>query len=178
MKASTHPHNVHPREQGQGTRAFDYVPLLVLLAATLLAASAKQVAYVESWDARGWMHDAMGFFLVTFSLFKFFDLSGFADGFQMYDLLAKPFRPYAYAYPFIELALGLGYLARWELSWVYGVTVVVMTFGALGVVQALRKGLDLHCACMGNILKVPLSTVALTEDAGMALMAGLMWATA
>jgi hypothetical protein len=115
---------------------------------------------------------------VIFSMFKLFDLRGFADGFQMYDLLAKPFRSYAYVYPFIELSLGLGYLAAWNLPVVYGATIAVMLFGALGVVRALRKGLDLHCACMGTVLKVPLSTVALTEDLGMAAMAGIMWATA
>jgi hypothetical protein len=54
------------------------------------------------------MHDFMGFSLVEFSMFKFFNIEGFADGFQMYDLLAKPLRPYAYLYPFMELGLGLG----------------------------------------------------------------------
>jgi hypothetical protein len=31
--------------------------------------------------------------------------------------------------------------------------------------------LDVRCACMGTILNVPLSTVTLTEDIGMGLMA-------
>jgi hypothetical protein len=121
------------------------------------------------------MHDFMGFFLTQFALLKLFDLPGFADGFQMYDLLAKPFRPYALAYPFIELALGLGFLAGWRPAILYPATVVVLGFGALGVARALLKGLDVNCACMGNILKVPLSTVALVEDLGMAAMATLMW---
>ena len=69
---------------------------------------------MSPWNWMDWMHDFMGFFLVVFSMFKFFNLEGFADGFHMYDLLAKPFRPYAYIYPFIELALGLGYLAHWQ----------------------------------------------------------------
>jgi hypothetical protein len=108
-------------------------------------------------------------------MFKFFNLEGFADGFQMYDLLAKPFRPYAYVYPFIELALGLGYLAHWRPGAVYAATVAVMLFGALGVVRALIRGLDIECACMGTVLSVPsLSTVALLEDLGMATMAGAM----
>ncbi len=118
-----------------------------------------------------WMHDFMGFFLVVFSMFKFFNMEGFADGFQMYDLLAKPFRPYAYFYPFMEAALGLGYLAHWNPTFVYAATVAVMVVGSLGVFNALRKGLDLECACMGTVLHVPLSTVALVEDLGMAAMA-------
>lgn len=122
-----------------------------------------------------WMHDFMGFFLVVFAMLKLFDLPGFADGFQKYDLVAKRARPYALLYPFIELALGLAYLARWRLDLVYPVTVLVMTVGAVGVILALKRGLDLECACMGTTLKVPLSTVALVEDIGMAAMALVMW---
>ncbi len=56
----------------------------------------------------------------------------------------------------------------------YAATVIVMTWGALGGVYALARGLDVECACMGTILKVPLSSVALLEDLGMAAMAGGM----
>ena len=97
------------------------------------------------------------------------------DGFQMYDLLAKNFRPYAYVYPFIELALGLAYLAFWRPTTVYLATIIVLGFGALGVINALRRGLDVNCACMGNTLKVPLSTVALVENLGMVAMALVMF---
>jgi YHS domain-containing protein len=162
------------RQKGRGAKWTDYIPLIVIVALTLLAACAKQAAY-GGWNWMSWMHDFMGFFLVVFSMFKFFNLEGFADGFQMYDLLAKPFRPYAYVYPFIELGLGLGYLAHWQPVAIYAATVVVMVFGALGVLNALRKGLDLECACMGTVLSVPLSTVALVEDLGMAAMAAVMF---
>jgi hypothetical protein len=166
-------HHSHASKSARSWR--DYVPLLALLAVAALAASAKSLSLGPAAGGMSWMHDFMGFFLVMFALLKLFDLSGFADGFQMYDLLAKPFRPYALAYPFIELALGLGYLAVWRPAILYPATVLVLGFGALGVVRALRKGLDVNCACMGNILKVPLSTVALTEDLGMAAMAAVMW---
>ncbi len=45
------------------------------------------------------MHYFMGLFLVIYSMFKIFDLNGYADGFEMYDLLAKRVRAYAYMYP-------------------------------------------------------------------------------
>jgi hypothetical protein len=151
----------------------NYLPLIVIIALTLLVACAKQVSY-GTWQWMPWMHDFMGFFLVVFSMFKFFDLPGFANGFQMYDLLAKPFRPYAYIYPFIELALGLGYLSHWQPTTVYVATLIVMLWGALGVIGALARGLNINCACMGTVLKVPLSTVAMLENLGMAVMAGGM----
>lgn len=165
---------VKRREPGRGSRWRDYTPLIIIIALTLSAACAKQISYAE-WSWMGWMHDFMGFFLIVFSMFKFFDLEGFADGFQMYDLLAKPVRAYAYLYPFIELGLGLGYLAHWQPKLIYSATVVVMTFGALGVIRALGKRLDIECACLGTVLRVPLSTVALTEDLGMAVMAAVMF---
>ncbi len=163
--------DIKKRESGRGNHWRDYLPLIVIVTLTLLAAFAKEYAYAGGWDTMRWMHDFMGFFLIVFSMFKLFDLDGFADGFQMYDLLAKPLRPYAYVYPFIEAALGLGYLSHWQPTAVYSATVAVMIFGALGVIRALKKGLDIECACMGSVLSVPLSTVALVEDLGMAAMA-------
>jgi hypothetical protein len=161
------------QQKGSASTWKDYIPLMVILAITIMASGAKQVNY-GAWNGIRWMHDFMGFFLVIFSMFKFFDLSGFADGFQMYDLLAKPFRPYAYIYPFIELGLGLGYLSEWRLTVIYVITLVVFGWGSLGVIYALIKGLNIKCACMGTALKVPLSTVALLEDLGMASMAAIM----
>lgn len=165
----------HEREEGRGSHFADYIPLIVLLTLTLLAACARQLA-APGWDWTRWMHDFMGLFLLVFAMLKLFDLPGFADGFEMYDLLASRVRPYGYIYPFIELVLALGYLAAWRPDVVYIATIAVMTFGALGVLNALRKGLDIECPCMGSVLSVPLSTVTLTEDLGMAAMAGAMLA--
>jgi hypothetical protein len=183
MKSSTHHARSRRRASAQhraGQRhegAWQYLPVLVIIVFSLLAASAKLIGYDEGWNARRWMHDFMGFFLLIFSLFKFFDLPGFADGFRMYDLLAKAWSPYAYCYPFLELSLGLAYLAGLTPAGVYAATVLLTGVGAIGVIRALRQGLDLNCACMGTVLKVPLSTVALVEDVGMAIMAAVMWAS-
>lgn len=160
-------------QKKRGSTWQNYLPLLVILALALLAALAKQADYGD-WQWVRWMQDFMGVFLVVFSMFKFFDLAGFADGFQMYDLLARRYRSYAYLYPFVELALGLGYLSRLAPNWVYTATVVIMLFGSAGVLRALAKGLDTECACMGTVLHVPLSTVALVEDLGMAAMAAML----
>ncbi|HZZ20661.1 MAG TPA: MauE/DoxX family redox-associated membrane protein [Opitutaceae bacterium] len=146
------------------------------MAASGLAGLA-QVEASHELSVEPWMSSGMGFFLIVLSLLKFFDLPGFADGFQMYDLLAKRARAYAYIYPFLEFALGLAYVARFELNAVFAATVVLMSFGAIGVIRSLAKGLDIECACMGTTLHVPLSTVTLTEDLGMAVMAAIMWAS-
>lgn len=160
----------------RATRSWrDYVPLFALVLVSLLVATALGRSYGPDANPAHWMHDFMGFFLVVFALLKLFDLPGFADAFQMYDLLAKHSRPYALLYPFIELALGLAYLAFWRPTTVYLATILILGFGALGVINALRRGLDVNCACMGNTLKVPLSTVALIENLGMVAMALVMF---
>lgn len=168
-------HAATDREPARKGGLAAYLPLIVVVGVAALAACALQRAPLASGNLGGWMHDFMGVFLALFAMFKLFDLSGFADGFQMYDLLARRIRFYALLYPGIELLLGLGYLARHPLPELYAATIAVLGFGALGVILALRRGLDVDCACMGSILKVPLSTVAMVENLSMATMAAVMW---
>jgi len=163
------------RQPRRGERWQDYLPLLALVLVSVLVASALKRSYGPDANPAHWMHDFMGFFLVGFALLKLFDLQAFADGFQMYDLLAKQFRPYAYLYPFLELALGLAYFSFWRPVTVYLATILLLGFSALGVARAVWRGLDVNCACMGTVLKVPLSTVAFIEDLSMVAMAAAMW---
>ncbi len=123
------------------------------------------------------MHDFMGFFLVVFAMVKFFDLRAFATGFAKYDLFAARSRAYGLLYPFLELGLGLAYLARWQPQGIYLATIILLVFGALGVLNTMRQGKQLTCACMGQILDVPVSTVTLTENLTMAAMALVMLLT-
>lgn len=131
-----------------------------------------------SFNGNSWMHAFMGFFFVQFSLFKLIDLPGFADGFAMYDLLARRSRAYAYAYPFIELSLGLLYLSESFLIPTYVATFVIMSFGLIGILQSISRGYQFNCACLGTVLKVKLSQISVIENLGMALMAAWMfWQT-
>lgn len=146
-----------------------YWPLFALVLMAALEAAA--LTYGMQKDLFAWMHFFMGFFLCQFALLKLFHPGDFADGFSMYDLVAKKFKGYAYFYPFIELGLGLSYLSFFYPMVTYLITMLVMGTGAIGVIRALRQGLDVRCACMGTVLDVPLSTVTLSEDIGMVAMA-------
>ncbi len=44
----------------------------------------------------------------------------------------------------------------------------------MGVIRALRRGEQLTCACMGTAFNLPMTTVTIVEDLGMAAMAGVM----
>lgn len=150
-----------------------YQPLIALVGTGFVAASALTVGLDGGLHA--WMHFFMGFTFCLFSMLKFFNISGFADGFQMYDLIAKKSRGYALSYPWIELFLGVSYLAFWVPVLIYLLTVLIMAIGVVGVVKALKNKLDIRCACMGTALNVPLSTVTLAEDIGMGALALFMF---
>ena len=141
MKSSSETSHPSPslKDRSKERSVSDYLPLLVVVGVSAAAAAAKMHALGPGMGFGAWMHDFMGFFLVVFAMLKLFDLPGFADGFQKYDLIAKRARPYALLYPLIELALGLAYLARWRVDLVYPVTVMVMTVGAVGVMSRLAK---------------------------------------
>lgn len=147
-----------------------YTPLFVIIITTALGAAARQIPE-SSWSWHNWMHDFMGFFLLVFAIVKLFNVSSFATGFAKYDLLAARSRAYAVVYPFLELALGLAYLARWQPQGTYLATIIILSFGAIGVLNTMRQGEKINCACMGQILNVPVSTVTLTENLSMSAMA-------
>jgi hypothetical protein len=152
-----------------------YWPLFALVLVAFLAATALSCGVQGGLFI--WMHFFMGFFLCQFAMLKLFHPADFVQGFRMYDLVAKKSQGYAYLYPFIELGLGLSYLSFIYPTFVYSITIVVMGVGTIGVVRALKAGLNVRCACMGTILDVPLSTVTLSEDITMGAMALLMLLT-
>jgi hypothetical protein len=114
-----------------------------------------------------------GFFL-AFSFFKLLDVQGFVTAYRGYDLLAKRSRTWAYAYPFVELALGALYLVNVYPIWVNVFTLVIMLVGAAGVLRALLDKRQIRCACLGTALNLPMTKVTLIEDLTMAAMAGAM----
>lgn len=134
------------------------------------------ITLVSFWLADGsdFVRWFMGVFFVAFASFKFIGYQMFAMMFAGYDIVAKRFKPYAYVYPFIELGLGVLYLTDVAPVPRDIATVLIMGVGSIGVVQEIRKRSGIHCACLGNVIKLPLSTVSLVEDVGMGLMAVYM----
>lgn len=143
----------------------------------LIAAYIIGVTTINNFDGHygihwhNWMMQLMAGFFLVFSSFKFLDLPGFASGYARYDLLAKHWLPYGYIYPFIELALGILFLTqRFETPTLIA-TIIVMGFSSIGVMVSLFKKQQFQCACLGTLIKVPLSNVTLIEDLLMVIMA-------
>ena len=152
----------HPKE----SEVSNYKPLLTIVSLIFLV---SLIASGSSFD--GFMRNFMAGFFLVFAGFKLLDLKGFADGYSSYDLLARRLYVYGYIYPFIEFVFGVLYMLRMDTVFVNLAVFVVMAFSGVGVLESMLKKRKFQCACLGTIIKVPLSEVTLVEDFGMALMA-------
>ncbi len=138
-----------------------YFPLFLVLSLIALAAFAGS-SWIVSFSA--------GFFIV-FGAFKLLDVPAFADAYATYDILAKRSRAWAYAYPFIETALGFAFLFHFHLQGAAWVELVLSLVGAIGVTQSVLRKQTIKCACLGTVFNLPMSTITIVENLGMAAMA-------
>lgn len=149
-----------------------YAPILWILTVvtfvSLLICGRYETTFMQA------MTHWMAGLLVIFSLLKLFNISGFAEDFQKYDLIAMRSPTYAKAYPFIELGLGGALILGFAPVAVNFIILIVFGIGFLGVWQSIRRGENLQCACVGRMFNLPLSRVALVEDGVMVLMAIIM----
>ncbi len=126
------------------------------------------------WNTNGFMLDFMGLFYVVFSFFKFLDLKGFPESFKMYDPLAKVIPAYGWLYPFIELALGLLFLMRIQISIALIITLIILGLTTIGVSKTLLSKKTIRCACLGTALKLPMTKATFIENSIMIVMAVIM----
>ena len=132
------------------------------------------VSSLAAHSFMGWMMNFMAGFYIVFGAFKLLDVPAFASSYSQYDVVAKLFRPWAYAYPFVELALGFAFLFGFNMIALSWIALVLSLVGTLGVVQALQSKKTIQCACLGTVFKLPMSTVTVVENLGMAAMAAWM----
>jgi copper chaperone CopZ len=158
----------------QQTQTNQYYPLFLIagfitLVSFLTSFHARIYAY-EHFEVRMFLHNFMTGFFLVFSFFKLLDVKAFAESFQMYDLLAAKLPVYGKIYPFIELGLGLLCLIHFQPNYVYWADIVIMTFGALGVIQSVVDKRKIRCACLGTVFNLPMSTITIIENSLMVLI--------
>ena len=129
------------------------------------------IIHYPTFVIRDVLPDFMGLFFVVFSFFKYLDLRGFQSSFRIYDPLAKVIPFYAWLYPFLELSLGVLFLIRLELQLALWLTVAILGITTIGVVKLLLSKKEIECACLGSVLKLPMTEATLIENALMIAMA-------
>ena len=147
-----------------------YKPLILVFAYILLVTLAVEYT-TGHFELHRFMPNFMAGFFLVFSFFKLLDLSGFANSYSMYDVLAKRVPAYGYVYPFIELGLGAAYFLAYRPMLTNVVTLVVMAFSSIGVTLAVMNKQKIKCACLGAGFNLPMTTVTIIEDLLMAAMA-------
>ncbi|NQX77402.1 heavy metal-associated domain-containing protein [Gilvibacter sp.] len=143
-------------------------PLLIIFAGLLVATA---LLNYQSFSLKEAMMDFMGLFFLVFGFFKLLDLKGFPEIFAMYDPLAKAFRPYGWAYPFIELTLGTLLLFQIGLVPVFVTTLVLLSITTVGILRSILDKREIRCACLGTWLNLPMTEATLIENAVMIIMA-------
>jgi glutaredoxin len=117
----------------------------------------------------------MGISLSMLASLKLMDLDSFTESFQKYDLVTKRFKPYGKIYPFLELAIGLGFLSGIAplVTGIASATVGIL--GSISVFKAVYiDKMALNCACVGGNSKAPLGVVSMTENLMMAIMGAIL----
>lgn len=126
------------------------------------------------WNSHGFMLDFMGLFYIVFSFFKLLDLKGFPESFKMYDPLAKVIPVYGWIYPFIEVALGVMFLMRFEIPVALIITLIILGITTIGITKTLLDKKTIQCACLGTALKLPMTKATFIENSIMIVMAIIM----
>lgn len=167
--AELHHHMVEPVE----TRA-EYKKLAFVLGGILTLA--LLISLVRGIELERFMSDFMAVFFITFAAFKFVNIELFAHTYRQYDIIAKNFVPWSYAFPFVEAFLGFWYLLSEGRATLNLLTMIVTGTAAIGVFQEIRRRpkSKFMCACLGTVIRLPLSKVSLVEDVVMFAIATIM----
>ena len=142
-----------------------YRPVIAVFAiAAAMALAASMAAYGTPWTVRAgeWF---VSFAMSLLAMLKLQDVEAFSTMFLNYDLLARRWVPYAYAYPFLEALAGVLMTAGVAMWLSVPVALVIGSIGAASVVKAVyidRRAIK--CACVGGASNVPLGFVSLTEN--------------
>jgi len=147
-----------------------FLPLILIFLGLLILCGWGQVIH-GSWDLTLAMTQFMAGFFIIFSSFKLINLRGFVDSYRSYDFLSQRFPFYAWSYPFIELGLGIAYAWGKQFLWLNVFTFFLMLFSAISVYGALKSHRKIPCACLGTVIKLPMTWITFVEDLLMAVMA-------
>ncbi|MBV7270671.1 heavy-metal-associated domain-containing protein [Winogradskyella luteola] len=159
------------QQEEEKTKLQQLKPLLLII---FYITVASILLHYKNWNWNDFMLDFMGLFYIVFSFFKILDLKGFPESFKMYDPLAKQVHAYGWIYPFIETALGLMFLMRFQVNIALVITLIVLGITTIGVTKTLLDKKSIRCACLGTALKLPMTEATFIENAIMIVMASLM----
>jgi len=145
----------------------DYLPLIYIYLLTALLTGISFIYFVFSFKSLIFIF--LGIFSVMLSLLKIIRIRDFVEAFSEYDFISQKFKIYAYIFPFLELFLGISFLLIIENILLEFLCLALFILNFYSVALALRKRRKFVCACLGDLIKLPLSYVSLIENLTMIL---------
>lgn len=146
-----------------------YVPVVAIFGSTFLMALAIVLNLYDGIPVLTLLKWFFAISMVALAIQMLQDVGGFVNGFLGYDLLARKYVPYGYAYPFAEFWAGVGMMALIgtgsTLIWLVApVGIFIGSIGAVSVIIAVNvEKRALKCACVGGDSNVPLGFLSLAE---------------
>lgn len=140
----------------------DYLPLVYIYLLTATLAVSMSVYFNSSF--KNFILYFLGFFAIILSLLKLVRLQDFVEAFYEYDFVSQKFRIYAYLFPIFELIFGVSFLLLIENPYLEILCLSLFILNFYSVILALKKKRKFVCACLGDLIKVPLSYVSLIEN--------------
>lgn len=161
--------NVNPEIIKKSTQKNTYTPVIAIFSTTGLMTLATSMG----------LTGFMGFSLSLLATLKLMDLESFVQGFEEYDLVTKKIKLYGKIYPFVELAIALGFLSGFAPLATGLASLGIGVSGGISIVKSIYiDKSNLNCACVGGNSRTPLGVVSFAENVIMAVMGTIFILTA
>jgi len=156
----------HEHHEHRSNRTNEYIKLFIILGIVIL------LGYLTR-DFTSLADSLMAWFFLIFGSFKLLGYKMFTATFPDYDLISKFFPPYAKFYPFLEIIFGFFFLGQLALPSSLLIALVIITQAStlFGILRLKSKMRQYECACLGSVVKLPLSTISLLENISMIILA-------
>ena len=138
--------------------------LIITIFSIIFTINYSYLYFYKNKDFSNLKNNIMGSILIVFGILKLYDIEKFMEIFQKYDIISKNIPIYSFAYPFIEIILGICYMYSFKLNKVKLLTNLLMFISIISVSLSIIKGQTLRCGCLGAFFHIPLSYVTLSEN--------------
>ncbi len=153
---------------------FEYVKFFILIITLIILAFLKGYYFpITQSYATDVMINSMAAFFGVFGIFQLLAYQEFVNVFPKYDPIAKVVPGYARIYPILSVTIGVLYFLNLFSPWRDILVAIITTIAFIGIsvtIYSDKKKERVHCVCLGNAIKLPISTITVLENLVMSVM--------
>ena len=144
--------------------------ILFVLAGLMFFYMLGRYYFLSNYGLDNVLNDFMAGFFMFFGALQLNSLSSTSEALKKYDPLAQKFSWYAGLYPFVFFFFGLLLHFHSASMIVSLLTIPMLGIQTLGIINVLKSGANIECACAGTRFSLPLSYVTVVENLIMVTM--------